>query len=106
MRLTIAAVPVVIGSFDLAIKEPHVVRAIYFQRKKALVMTKGQPDFEEVPMFMIESSPDRPVKKRRYQLLKHGDIMELAEYERATWVATSEGMFGILHAFEITEVEA
>lgn len=102
MRLTIAAMPVVIGRVELTIKEPHIVRALGFEMKATLVMTQGRPDYEEVPLLFIEASPDKPVRMRDYCIIKHGESIVVQDDEIAVWVATGTGrQLGVVHVFEM-----
>ena len=106
MRLTIAAVPCAPGRFRLKIKNPGIVRYVAFEQKKALVMTQGRPDFEEVPILFVESSPDLPVVEHEFVVVNHGDVLTVEDDERATWVATGvSAKMGVVHVFEMREAD-
>jgi hypothetical protein len=107
MRITIAAVPVVIGRFKLQIREPGTIRGMAFERKPTLVMTRGAPDFEEVPILFIESSPNMPARTRTFVVITHGEVVESDDAESADWRATTVGgPKGALHCFEVKEMQA
>ena len=101
-RLTVTAIPVIVGEFDLTIRDPGLVHHVAFERKKSLVMTAGTPDFEEVPVLFIEASPDAPARKHRFMVINHGDVFEPNDDATATWRATGMSATGaIVHVFEM-----
>lgn len=103
--VTIAAVPVAIARIELSIRDPGIVRHVAFERKPRLVMSKGEPNFEEVPVLFIEGQKDAPIRKHRFEIIEHGKWCEPAGDEVATWVATGISGGGLLvHVFEITEL--
>lgn len=107
MRLTIAAVPVVVGRFNLQIRDPGVIRYVAFERKKSLIMARGTPEFEEVPVLFMESSPDQPTRNRNLVVIRQGDVIEVEDDERYVWCGTGLGsMIGVIHVFEMRKVQA
>ncbi len=102
MKLTVTAVPVVFGRFEITIKDPGAVHYMAFEKKPTLVMTAGTPDFEEVPVLFVEASPDMPARKHRYNVLRHGEGFDVEAGERAEWRATSLSAKGqVVHVFEV-----
>lgn len=103
MRLTVAAIAAAIGRFELTIKDPGIVRIVGFQRSRALVVSQGEPDFEEVPVLFVESSPEKPVRKHTFCVIKHGSYLDVDEEdELVSWVASGTGaQLGVIHVFEI-----
>jgi hypothetical protein len=104
MRLTIAAVPVVIGSFTLPLPDPGVVRHIAFEQRPTLVMTKGRPEFEDVPVLFIEMCPSATKRTRRFVVIEHGKVVDVGDDERAVWRGTGiSGKGMVTHVFEIED---
>lgn len=104
MKLTVAAVPVVVGRFEIAIRDPGIVRHVAFEHKQKLVMSRGEPSFEEVPVLFVEGHENAPVRKHRFECIKHGTWCDLADDEHARWVASGISGNGlVVHVFEITE---
>ncbi len=102
MRLTIAAVAVTMGRFEITIKDPGVVHYLAFENKPTLVMTAGRPAFEEVPVLFVEASPDLPARKHRFIVIQQGEGFDVEDGDRAKWVATSLSSKGVvLHVFEL-----
>ncbi len=106
MRLTVAAAPVIVGRFELTIRDPGIVRHIAFEQKPTLVMTRGAPEFEDVPVLFIEANPDGPVRKRRFMVINHGEVFEVNDGYRAVGCGTGiSGKGQVVHAFELVENE-
>ncbi len=102
MRLTITACPVVIGRFEITIRDPGIVRHLLFEKKPTLVMTAGAPDFEEVPVLFVEASPGLPARKHRFVVIQHGEGFDVEDDERAVHRATSLSSKGlVVHVFEL-----
>lgn len=107
MKLGITAVPVVLGRFTLPLPEPGIVRHVAFEKKQTLVMQRGQPSFEEVPVLFVEVSPGAPVRVRKFEVMPQGKAFEVDDGEIATWRATNiSGQGKVVHVFEIEGSEA
>lgn len=103
-KVTIAAVPVVVGSFEVQIRDPGVVRHVAFELKPTLVMTAGRPDFEEVPVLFVEGAFEGTIRKHRFVIIQQGQWCETDDDETATYVATGiSGKGTVVHVFKITE---
>lgn len=104
MKVTVAAVPVVVGRFEIAIRDPGIVRHVAFEQKQKLVMSRGDATFEEVPVLFVEGHQDAPIRKHRYEIIPHGRWCELEDDQRATWVGSGISANGmVVHVFEISE---
>jgi hypothetical protein len=104
MKLTVAPVPVIVGRFEVTIRDPGIVRAIAFEQKPTLVMTACRPDFEEVPVLFIEARPDGPVRKRRFVAIRLGDVFEVDDANEASWVGTGiSGKGQVVSVFELKD---
>ena len=107
VRLTIAAIPVIVGEFELSIREPGIVRHIAFEKKAKLVMRAGDAEFEEAPVLFVESSPDAPVRKRKYFTIAHGEVINVTDGDVAVWQGTGMSARGlIVHVFELTQARS
>ncbi len=107
MKLTIAPIGIEIGTFDLQIRAPGIVRHVAFQNKQTLVMTRGEPDFKEQPVMFVEASPTGPLVNRRFAAITHGEHVEPADDEKAVWSASAVSPKGfVIHLFEIKEKDA
>jgi len=104
VKVTVVAIPVVIGSFEIGIRDPGTIRHVAFERKPKLVMTQGEPNFEEVPVLFVEGRQGAPIRKHKYVVINHGEWCDPDDHEEATWVATGLSGGGlVVHIFEITE---
>lgn len=104
MKVTIAAVPVPVGTFEIAIRDPGIVRHVAFEMKKSLVMTAGRADFEEVPVLFVEGRQDAPIRKHRFIVINHGEWCEPDPGDEATYIATGISARGaVVHVFKVTE---
>lgn len=104
MRVTIAAVQVAVGAFEISIREPGTVRHVAFERKPTLVMTAGKPEFEDVPVLFVEGVQNAPIRKYRFIVINHGEWCEPDEGDTAHYVASGiSGKGQVVHVFAIRE---
>lgn len=104
MKVTIAAVPVVVGAFEIQIRDPGIVRYVAFERKQSLVMTAGRPEFEEVPVLFVEGQYEAPIRKHRFIVINHGEWCEVDDGDVATYIATGISARGaVVHVFKVME---
>ena len=105
MKVSIAAVPVTIGAFEIAIRDPGTVRHVAFERRPKLVMAQGDAGFEEVPVLFVEGQHGAPIRKHRFIVIRHGEWCEPDEGDEATYIATGiSGSGHTVHLFKISEV--
>lgn len=104
MKVTLAAIPVGIGAFEIGIRDPGIVRHVAFEMKQTLVMSAGKPEFEEVPVLFVEGQFNAPTRKHRFVVIQHGEWCEPDDGDEATYVASGVSARGlVVHVFRITE---
>lgn len=104
MKVSIAAIPVVVGSFEIAIRDPGVVRHVAFEMKRSLVMARGEPEFEEVPVLFVEGQHEAPIRKHRFVVIRHGEWCDEGD---VAYVATGISAKGqVVHVFRVKEAES
>lgn len=106
MKIGIAGVPISPGEFSLQLRRPGRVCAVGFRVDKRLVMTAGEPEFEERPVMFVEADPDGPLRNRKFALVPTDAPFAVKEGYKASWVATgmSSNTGVVMHLFEIVEV--
>lgn len=111
MKIGIAGVPIVLApgaaEFSIQLRRPGVVRGLAFVLQKRLVMTAGEPEFEEQATMFVEADPDGPLRNRKFVLVPMNLPFSVKEGHIVKWAATGMSMHSgaIAHLFEIVEAE-
>lgn len=101
-RVTVVPIQIAVGRISLKIKEPGIVRGVAFEQKPNLILRAGEPQFIESPVIFVEASPDGPLVNRSFVAIQSGELVEVADDERAIWMATGVSARGmVVHVFEV-----
>lgn len=94
------------GRMSVKIRSPGKVRGVIFIGKPKLVLNRGEPNFDEVPMLFIEGQKGAPIVERTFQIaLGHirepivFDIEDEDRYEHVGSCISSRG--AVVHVYEI-----
>lgn len=108
MTVMIGALPIEIdhnkpiNEISYNINGPGIVRGATFVAKPKLVMTRGEPEFDEQLVIFIETSPSLPQRRRTFVVVPSGKPIDAPEGRRLAFAATAISPAGrIAHVFEL-----
>lgn len=104
----VAIVPIEIGFGQVALKirSPGRVVGATWIRKPKLVMSSGQPNFEEAPVVFVLAQKDAPITEHRYHVVADLSEVEVEEGERIEHRATGISATGkVCHVLELVAAD-
>lgn len=109
-QITIDAMPVRLSEdsheFTVQLRDPGIIRCVGWTLEQRLVMTRGEPELDEVLAMFIEFAPNGPMRNRRFVVMATGQLLGVPDGKALAFVGTAiSGRTGrIAHVFEIRDV--
>ena len=81
-------------------------RAVAFMMRERVVLTRGNPEFEEVLTLFVETEPNQPQRRHRYVIVATATPINVPDGRRLEYIGTAIGQSGIVaHVYEIKTVD-